>query len=133
MRKPQVRHIFDLVAKFKVIPGGRDKRLIQAENLVRRLVKQGATFRIETRVMASLSTLELHLTDLKTLLLRYRVDEIEPENALSPPVYSGIALALEPVGDDRVVREFALKVVVEKTRQPYRLAVIDFGRPKDRS
>jgi hypothetical protein len=113
--------------KLTVISGNRDPKCVEAEDEIKGLIRHGASFRIEGRLFPVLPNLNLHLTDLKTLLLRFRIDTIEAQGESQPPEYVGVATTLESSGDDYIVMELAVRVTIEGEGGAKRIAVLDIG------
>src|SRR5260370_19575913 len=106
------------------VSGNREAEWVEAEDEIKRLIRHGASFRIEGRLFPVLPNLNLHLTDLKTLLLRFRIDTIEAQGESQPLVYVGVATTLESSGDDYLVMELAVRMAIEDEGGAKRLAVL---------
>ena len=119
--------------KLTVIKGGRDNpEFVQAENQIKKLIRQGATLKIAGSVLVALSKFGLRLTQIKTMLSRCRVRGFEPNAESLPVVILVFGSVLEELEDQRIIREFALKVVVEAPKKPGTVAVIDIGQLTER-
>lgn len=119
--------------KLTVIQGGRDPSLDRATRQIQGLIRQGAAIRFEPSLMPVLTKLGLRLTQIRTMLGRCRAQgfEANAETATAPIVHV-VGTVLEELEDQRIVKEYALKVVVEQPTKPGRVAVIDIGHLKER-
>jgi hypothetical protein len=116
--------------KLTVIDGGRsDPKLLRVESRLKRLIRRGATFRIDGGVLARISS-GIRLTQLKTMLKkRCRVIGVEPGvgAGLEILLVKGVITEeLENGGFE--VKELRLKVVIEVPTEPGRVAVVDIGQ-----
>ncbi|HYB92275.1 MAG TPA: hypothetical protein VEC38_14660 [Candidatus Binataceae bacterium] len=118
--------------KLTVIPGKRDPELVHASRMIQKLVRQGAIIRLEHRALVNCSKYSLRLTQLVTMLSRFRVDRFEILDQEGTRINVGYGTILEELEDQQIVREFALKVVVEASETPGRVAVIDIGQLDER-
>lgn len=118
--------------KLTVVKGGRDPKLVSAAAQIQRLVQRGATIKLEGQALLYSGQSGLRFTQLKTILSRFRVDRFEIQDTEGPRVNVGYGTMLEEWEDQRVVGEFALKVVVERSTMPGRVAVIDIRQLDER-
>jgi len=116
------------VGKFKIIRGTRDSRFVEGEDEIKALVKAGASFRVDPKVVLALTKINLSLTNLRNLLLRFRIDLVESQEEEARTTYAGCSVDLEYIDDDEVmVIELRLRVAIEKEGNAKRIAVLDVG------
>jgi hypothetical protein len=116
--------------KLTVIDGGRgDPKLLRAENQLKRLIRRGATFRIEGDVLIRIHG-GMRLTQLKTMLKkRCRVIGTEPGTESRPEILLVKGVITEELKNGSFeVKELSLKVVIEVPTEPGRVAVVDIGQ-----
>jgi hypothetical protein len=120
--------------RLSVIEGRRrNPKLLQAENRLKKLIKHGATFRIEGDVLIRMTSLGLRLPQLKTMLKRRcRVRGIEPGAESQPEVLLVNGVITEELEDGNyTIKELSLKVAIEVPTEPGRVALIDIGQLKE--
>lgn len=117
--------------KLTVIEGGRsDPKLLRAENQLKKLIRRGATFRIDGQVLIRITTSGLRLPQLKTMLKkRCRVHGVEPGAGPTSEILLVKGVITEELENGTYeVKELSLKVVIEVPTEPGRVAVVDLGQ-----
>jgi hypothetical protein len=117
--------------RLAVIEGGRHPEFVHEERRLARLIKAGASIRIESAALVVLIERGIRLAQLKNALSRCRVRGFEANAESFPRILCVDAIVPEnpdESGQQFAFREYALKVMVEESAKPGSVVVIGIGR-----